>query len=144
MHVRGLLTGRCPCGWAYYADFSGQEGNDSCIYVSKTTVTSWVAASAGCPAGSHLLTFRGAATGGLLQYASSLVHGGGFPYIGCMYVFWLWLTCLCFRMHALKGLGLPPACHSGLRLCQSFSHTLLFVVTWRKVTVTGGALYACM
>ncbi len=75
----------CPYGWAYYADADGSEGTDSCVYISPSTVTSWSAANASCPSGSHLLTVKSASsTSGLLPFATSMYHGSGQRvYIGC-------------------------------------------------------------
>ncbi len=74
----------CPFGWTVYVD-DGSEGADSCVMISTGTVSTWAAANASCPAGSHLLTVRSASTAaGLLPFATSLYRGAGqLVYVGC-------------------------------------------------------------
>lgn len=80
---RELSTQRCPIGWLYYKD-DGSEGQDSCLFVSSSSASSWAAASASCVPGSHLLTVRSSAASasGLLPFAASLLVDTAM-YLGC-------------------------------------------------------------
>ena len=78
------VSSSCPPGWVFYLD-DGSEGTDSCVLISATTASTWAAANASCPIGSHLLTVRSASSAvGLLPFATSLYHGAGqLVYVGC-------------------------------------------------------------
>ena len=74
----------CPSGWAFYSDADGSEGTQSCVWVSTATAATWTAASTSCPSGGHLLTVTpSVAASGLLAFATSLVQGNAWLYIGC-------------------------------------------------------------
>jgi hypothetical protein len=80
---REISSVLCPPGWAYYKD-NGYEGEDSCLRVSATAVSTWTLASTGCWPGSHLLTVASSITSaGLMAFATALHPSQTNFHMGC-------------------------------------------------------------